>query len=319
MDRTRPRDTGPGPIPLTHPHIFTRMQGLATIVTRNQVVAWVTDTRNFAAPVADVAVTVYGNLPSAVVVGRAVTDARGIATVAIAHAHSDRGLHVVAQRPGETAHAEAQRPSSRSPWPLTGDLVLGRRLHRPNETVHVKGFLARFAGDGAALPVSEACRSDGLRLELALGRGTEMKQSVDCGSRFGTFSAAFALPENVTVGRKSLMLRERYFKRFRRGRRGSWSFKTVAETFVLVSDPRVPTGVLELRSNERVLLRSVSALPLTVVTRAGTGERARGTRVALRWRIQRRTDAEADPQEDGDVEGYASAQGCAGRGPVCTW
>ena len=296
---------GPGSISHKSAHLPVPMQALATVITGAQLLAWVTDTRNFAAPVPDVAVVVFDVESQVAVVGRAVTDARGVATVDISRARGR--LHIVAQQPGEIAHTQAYKPYSGTQWPTTADLVLGRRLHRPGETVHVKGFMARYADDGSALPVSAACaRASGedLWLELDLGRGAAVRQLVDCGSQFGTWSAALPLPANATVGHKSLRLRSGDSND-----PNPWVARTLAHATLLVSDPRVPTGTLELRSAERVLLRAVSALPLTVVTRAGTGERARGTRVTLRWRIRGRLETEegdVEPPDESDAEaGYA--------------
>ena len=276
--------------------------GLALLTSGDRISAWVTDVRRSAAPVPNAAVTLYRVLDAssgsaALIIGSARTDALGLAALEVPR-HTDRpvhmasapplpvlSLHVVVRHAGAVAHVATYHSPSRAQWPLAGDLVLGRRLHRPGEAVHVKGYVVRYDTARRALPVADVCGDRvNERLWLVLkdemwGPSAELhRRSVVCEAQFGAFEAALMLPRNATPGEKAVELWH--------GIEGGGR-QQVAHTSILISDPRIPTGILELQTDVRVLLPAVSAVPLRVTTRTGTGDLARGTRVVLRWSIWR--------------------------------
>jgi alpha-2-macroglobulin len=176
--------------------------GLDAFVDNKQLIGWANSLSD-GAPLKDVQMEI---LPAKV---SGMTEADGLTKLPLKPA-SDSAMSVLVARRGDDV---AILPENSQAWfqsgswhqkPQTDDLAWyvfdGRRLYRPGEEVHVKGWIRRIGAgsDGDVGPLNGAIQK--LNYVIEDDSDNELTKGVVTPNAFGGFDLAFKLPANVNLG-----------------------------------------------------------------------------------------------------------------------
>jgi alpha-2-macroglobulin len=201
--------------------IYTWVQatqiGLQAHVDDERVLVWATALRD-GRPLEGVHVELSSG-------ARAVTDARGLASLDL---DSEAARFVAARKgkdwaflPESSDSASWRRKPAREAlsWYVVGD----RKLYRPGESVHVKGWIRMIdAGKGGDVGPAEVRHID---YRLVGPRREELRKGRLALNAFGAFDTELALPEEMPLGQARLELEARTTSEGMQGREHSYTFE----------------------------------------------------------------------------------------------
>jgi hypothetical protein len=169
--------------------------------------------------------------------------------------------------------------------PTRAELITDRRIYKPGDKVHLKGFVRMLnsAGTGYTLPTADYDFAAEVQWKRS-SKDPPMRVPASLQMSHGTVSVNLTVPTNegdVTFGDVSLSI-------VLVPKSGSViKEKTIATTTITVADPRPPTVSLKLSTNTVVVQPgTAAALNLSIRAATYTGVGVEGAKIVLTWSVQ---------------------------------